>query len=136
MQVVSDEAILHTTLARIVAPPRLDGSSGGSGDSTHQQAQQQGQRQGQRQGAAGTDAAAAAAGAAAAEEAAVLLKAAVDQMTQELCGLQAELPELWCVSGGRLCVGNAATCVAAVGGWRPIAGSAGSALLPMLWTCR
>lgn len=80
MQVVSDEAILHTTLARIVTPPRLDGSGSGS-EATQQQGQQ--------------TAAAETAAAAAADEAAVLLKAAVDQMTQELCGLQAELPELW-----------------------------------------
>lgn len=77
---VSDETILHTTLARIVTPPRLDGSGSGSGA-----AQQQGQHKAAEETAA----------AAAAEEAAVLLKAAVDQMTQELCGLQAELPELW-----------------------------------------
>ena len=78
LQVVQDNAILHTTLARIVALPSLEG--GGAA-----QAQGRQQRQAQRGGGDG----------AAAEEAAVLLQAAVEQMTQELCGLQAQLSEAW-----------------------------------------
>ena len=74
-QVVQDSAILHTTLARIVSPPRVEaeGADGAQG-------QQQGQQE-QRE--------------AAAEEAAVLLQAAVDQMTRQLCGLEATMDQLW-----------------------------------------
>jgi hypothetical protein len=62
---VTDEAILHTTLARVVAHPLVEGEEG-------QQAEE------------GSAAAAAAA-----------LQRAVHAMTQELCGVEATLETLW-----------------------------------------
>jgi hypothetical protein len=76
-QVVQDRAILHTTLARIVSSPRIH-AEGSEGDGTGGQGQQ-GQQQRE----------------AAAQEAAVLLQAAVDQMTRQLCGLEATMDQLW-----------------------------------------
>ena len=58
-QVVTNNNILHTTLARLVAPPRVDGQDGGVG------------------------------------AAAATLQAAVDSMTEELCGLRTTIDKLW-----------------------------------------
>lgn len=88
-QVVQDHSIMHTTLARVVAPLRVDtGGDSDSGTADSEQQQQQGQQDGDAAGAAGR-------AAAQAEEAAVLLQSAVDRMTSELCGLQAVMEELW-----------------------------------------
>ena len=83
-QVVQDMAILHTTLARIVSPPTVD-AEGSDGEGNKKQMGQQGQGQQQQQQQRE----------AAAEEAAVLLQAAVDQMTRQLCGLEATMGQLW-----------------------------------------
>ncbi|PSC73568.1 Translation initiation factor IF-3 [Micractinium conductrix] len=100
-QIVKDRAILHITLARIVAAPRVDGDASGDGsggdadDSGRRGARlvgrraQPGERRGDGGGASDEEQRAAA------EEAAVLLQAAVDGMTAELCGLQATMDELW-----------------------------------------
>ena len=88
--ITARRSILHTTLGRLVVAPSLDDADGG-GD---QQRQQQQQNKGDAAaGAAAADATAAAR--ARAEEAAVLLQAAVDKMTFELCGTAAELDQLW-----------------------------------------
>lgn len=58
-QVVTNPNILHTTLARLVAAPRVDGQGEG------------------------------------ADAAAATLQAAVDAMTEELCGLRTTIDKLW-----------------------------------------
>lgn len=71
-QVVTDEAILHTTLARVVIPPRAEGDGQGSS------------------GSSGTDSSGGQDGAGA-----LALQRAVQRMTEELCGVEALLDKLW-----------------------------------------
>ncbi|KAL4419230.1 hypothetical protein ABPG77_010672 [Micractinium sp. CCAP 211/92] len=91
-QIVQDHFILHTTLARIVAPPHAGEAGAAAAQRLRQRAlkQRQRQRAGRRQQGAGGDG-----GEAAGEEAAVLLQVAVDQMTQELCGMEVTMDQLW-----------------------------------------
>lgn len=97
-QIVQDQSILHTTLARVVAPPRSGAAGAAAAASAAQRQRQRALKQAQRQRAgrrqqeaAGTGDEALSAG----EEAAVLLQAAVDRMTRELCGLEAVMDHLW-----------------------------------------
>ena len=75
---VQDHSILHTTLARLVAPPRVD-PAGQQGDSSSGSS-----------GGSGSTGAGGAAG-----EAAAVLQRAVDDMTGELCGLRAVMDQIW-----------------------------------------
>ncbi|KAL4422361.1 hypothetical protein ABPG75_008558 [Micractinium tetrahymenae] len=94
-QIVQDRSILHTTLARIVAPPHAEPGADAGGTAAQRQRQRalkqrERQRAGRRQEPAGKGGEEAAS-----DEAAVLLQAAVDRMTQELCGLEAVMDRLW-----------------------------------------
>ncbi|EFN53062.1 hypothetical protein CHLNCDRAFT_54034 [Chlorella variabilis] len=71
-QVVQDRTILHTTLARLVAPPKLDGLAAAATDG------------GQGGGGAAADAAR-------------VLQAAADRMTTDLCGLRTVIDKMWFV---------------------------------------
>ena len=71
-QVVQDRTILHTTLARLVAPPKLDGLAAAATDG------------GQGGGGAAADAAR-------------VLQAAADRMTTDLCGLRTVIDKMWWV---------------------------------------
>lgn len=94
-QIVQDRSILHTTLARIVAAPQARAAGDGAVVAAQRQRQRALQQRGRGRAGRRQQLAGDARGDAAREEAAVLLQAAVDRMTEDLCGLEAVMDRLW-----------------------------------------